>query len=118
MLSRLLSIILFFTLFSATTAQFQFFNGMFGGQQQQHHQQQPAGGSQWASYADNVPCSNYLCQDTMTCVNRPVDCPCPHVHDVKCIVADKQEDGDGTAICVRGGTDCEQVERLAKKFAH
>ncbi|KAI0065853.1 hypothetical protein BV25DRAFT_1798176 [Artomyces pyxidatus] len=99
---------------SLASAQFQFFNGMFGQQQQQ----QPSGGAQWANYADSVPCSNYLCQDTMTCVERPVDCPCPHVHDVKCVVPDAQEDGDGTRLCIRGAIDCGMVERLAKNFAH
>ena len=51
------------------------------------------------------------------CVHQPVDCPCPNVEDIKCIVADKQDAGSGTRLCVRGGTDCAQVENLVKKFA-
>ena len=51
------------------------------------------------------------------CVHQPVDCPCPNVEDIKCIVPDTQDAGSGTRLCVRGGTDCAQVENLVKKFA-
>ncbi|KAA1473501.1 hypothetical protein DENSPDRAFT_866109 [Dentipellis sp. KUC8613] len=95
-------------------AQFQFFDQMFGHRQQQ---QQPSGGAQWAAYADSVACSEYLCPNTLSCVPRPVDCPCPNVQDVKCVIPDHGGDGAGTVLCVRGGGDCSQVESLAKKFS-
>jgi len=94
-------------------AQFPFFGGMFGHQQQQP--QQPSG-SQWLAFAESISCTNYLCPETMQCVEKPVDCPCPNVEDVKCIVSDAV-DKEGTVICVRGGIDCSQVEKLAGKFA-
>jgi hypothetical protein len=140
--SRLSLFILAFSLFALTSAQFQFFNGMFGHPQQQ--QQPSSGQQQWAMHADSrtcrrhpcrvdisssslvntllfilfitVSCSEYLCQDTLVCVNNPIDCPCPNVQDIKCVVPDAQ-DGGGTRLCIRGGTDCAQVEKLAKKFS-
>ena len=64
-----------------------------------------------------VSCSDYLCQDSLVCVQRPMDCPCPVVQDVKCIVPDAQEPGSGTRLCIRGATDCSQVEKQVTKFA-
>ncbi len=64
-----------------------------------------------------VSCSEYLCQDTLVCVSKPIDCPCPNVEDIKCVVPDAQDGGSGTRLCIRGGTDCAQIERLAKKFS-
>jgi hypothetical protein len=136
--SRFTLFLVAFSLFVLANAQFQFFDGMFGQpQQQQHHQ--PSGGQQWAMHAESrtccrhlrhflvlsllplllvaVSCSEYLCPDTLVCVTKPVDCPCPNVQDIKCIVPDAQAVGSGTRFCVRGSTDCAQVEKLAKKFA-
>jgi hypothetical protein len=105
---------------------------MFGHPQQQ---QQPSGGQQWAMHADSrtycchlalviphicfltVSCSEYLCQDTLVCVPKPIDCPCPNVEDIKCVVPDAQDAGSGTRLCIRGGTDCTQLEKLVKKFS-
>lgn len=130
--SRLSLFILAFSLFAYSSAQFQFFNGMFGHPQQQ---QQPSGGQQWAMHADSrklssssadltpriysitVSCSEYLCQDTLVCVTKPMDCPCPNVEDIKCVVPDVQDAGSGTRLCIRGGTDCGQLEKLVKKFS-
>ncbi|KAI0267894.1 hypothetical protein BGY98DRAFT_938478 [Russula aff. rugulosa BPL654] len=112
--SRLSLFILAFSLFALTTAQFQFFNGMFGQPQQQ---QQPSGQQQWAMHADSLSCSEYLCQDTLVCVSKPIDCPCPNVQDIKCVVPDAQDGSSGTRLCIRGGTDCAQIEKLAKKFS-
>ena len=64
-----------------------------------------------------VSCSEYLCQDTLVCVSKPIDCPCPNVQDIKCVVPDAQDGGGGTRLCIRGGTDCAQVEKLEKKFS-
>ncbi|KAF8467083.1 hypothetical protein DFH94DRAFT_639035 [Russula ochroleuca] len=112
--SRLCLFTLAFSIFALASAQFQFFNGMFGHQQQQ---QQPSGGQQWAMHADSLSCSEYLCQDTLVCVAKPIDCPCPNVEDIKCVVPDAQEPGSGTRLCIRGGTDCSQLEKLVKKFS-
>lgn len=51
---RLSLFILTFSLFALASAQFQFFNGMFGHPQQQ--QQQPSGSQQWAIHADSSTC--------------------------------------------------------------
>jgi hypothetical protein len=64
-----------------------------------------------------VSCSEYLCQDTLVCVSKPIDCPCPNVQDIKCVVPDAQDGSSGTRLCIRGGTDCAQIEKLAKKFS-
>ncbi|KAI0298934.1 hypothetical protein BC826DRAFT_906804 [Russula brevipes] len=113
--SRISLLILASYLFSLASAQFQFFDGMFGHPQQQQ-QQQPSGGQQWVMHADSIPCSQYLCQETLVCVAKPVDCPCPNVQDIKCVVPDAQDVGSGTRVCIRGATNCAQVEKLVKKF--
>ncbi|KIM91147.1 hypothetical protein PILCRDRAFT_811645 [Piloderma croceum F 1598] len=96
-------------------AQFNFFD-MFGHQQQQH-QQQSSGGSQWASHADSVSCSQYLCPDTHMCVDRVAACPCPNEQDVKCIVPDALDDDGATVVCVRGANECAEVNRLMRRFS-
>jgi hypothetical protein len=68
-------------------------------------------------YSITVSCSEYLCQDTLVCVTKPMDCPCPNVEDIKCVVPDVQDAGSGTRLCIRGGTDCGQLEKLVKKFS-
>ncbi|KAG8218680.1 hypothetical protein J3R82DRAFT_4347 [Butyriboletus roseoflavus] len=108
---------------------------MFGNQnhqgQQQRQQQPPQGGSQWTAHADAgscgllvrlmrhlcsvaVPCSLYLCPDSLVCVARPSECPCPREEDVKCIVPDAEDEEGGTVVCVRGASGCGAVERLAR----
>ncbi|KAH9167153.1 hypothetical protein EDB89DRAFT_1998752 [Lactarius sanguifluus] len=116
MSSKLSLLAFIFVLFTLANAQFQFFGDMFGHPQQQQ-QQQPSGGQQWAMHAESLSCSEYLCPDTLVCVKQPIDCPCPIVQDVKCVVPDAQEVGGGTRLCIRGGTNCAQVEKLAKKYA-
>ncbi|KAI0034123.1 hypothetical protein K488DRAFT_46309 [Vararia minispora EC-137] len=111
-MSRIFLAVLLFGLVHLSLAQFQgFFNGMFG----QHQQPQQPSSGQWLAFADSTSCTTYLCPDTMQCAARPSDCPCPNVEDVKCLVPDTQE-GEGTVVCVRGGVDCAQVEKLARKF--
>ncbi|CAA7259616.1 unnamed protein product [Cyclocybe aegerita] len=95
-----------------------FFENMFGGhhqhQQQQQQQQQRSGASQWAAYSDGVACSQYMCPETLDCVPRPSDCPCPNAEDIKCNIPDA--DGEGsTFVCTRGPNDCREVERLMRK---
>jgi len=99
--------------FKYVVAQFNFFGNVFGGQQQQHQQQQRPGTSQWTAYSESVPCSQYMCPQTLDCVAKPTDCPCPNFEDVKCIIFDSR--GEGTVVCTRGQQDCLEVERLMKK---
>ncbi|KAI0832581.1 hypothetical protein BC628DRAFT_330766 [Trametes gibbosa] len=101
---------------TAVFAQFGFFEQMFGGQQQQQ-QHRPAGGmGQWQAHSEAVPCSNYLCPDTLVCVTLPSDCPCPDVQDVKCLVPDAQDKGASTVVCVRGQEECQDVQRKSRKI--
>ncbi|KAF9006538.1 long chronological lifespan protein 2 [Cyathus striatus] len=98
-----------------SSAQFQFFENMFGGHHQQQ-QQQRSGASQWATYSDSVSCSHYLCPETLDCVQRPIDCPCPNMEDIKCTIPDKEgRTEDATVVCVRGANGCSEVERLVRK---
>ncbi|KAJ8663150.1 hypothetical protein O0I10_001327 [Lichtheimia ornata] len=45
-----------------------------------------------------VDCDQYVCQDTLACVAHPIDCPCPYIHDSKCM-------NDDWYTCVRGSCD-------------
>jgi hypothetical protein len=116
MRSLVTNAILFASLSSVVTAQFGFFNHMFGDhqEQQQRQQQPPHAGSQWAAHAEAVPCSFYLCPESLVCVARPSECPCPREEDIKCIVPDAEDAEAGTVVCVRGPSGCADVERLAR----
>lgn len=124
--------ILLASLSSVVTAQFGFFDHMFGNHQgQQQTQQQPQhGGSQWTAHADTgscglsvgltrhlcsfaVPCGLYLCPDSLVCVTRPSECPCPREEDIKCVIPDAEDEENGTVVCARGASGCGAVERLA-----
>ena len=63
-----------------------------------------------------VPCSQYLCPDTLVCVSNPADCPCPDAEDVKCLIPDGRGKQQATVVCTRGAIDCKQVERLTSKL--
>ncbi|PPQ77422.1 hypothetical protein CVT25_011004 [Psilocybe cyanescens] len=114
---RSLVLPLFFLLgLQLVAAQFNFFDNMWGQQQQHQQHQQRAGSSQWAAYADSISCSQYFCPDTLDCVARPSDCPCPNAEDVKCIVPDMEGSvEDATVICTRGQDGCAEVEKLLRK---
>ena len=134
MLFKCLWLLMFFGL---TTAQFAFFDQIFGHNQNQQQQTQSSS-SQWASYAESgmffrtlssnklslrlslfflkAACSQYLCPDTLVCSARPMDCPCPHKEDTRCIIHDAQDRDDGTVLCIRGVNDCVGVEKLARKW--
>ncbi|KAH9844083.1 uncharacterized protein C8Q71DRAFT_29244 [Rhodofomes roseus] len=66
---------------------------------------------------NSVPCSQYLCPNSLICVSNPADCPCPDLEDIKCVVPDAKAKQRGTVVCTRGASDCKQVERLASKLA-
>ncbi|KIP10666.1 hypothetical protein PHLGIDRAFT_84622 [Phlebiopsis gigantea 11061_1 CR5-6] len=83
---------------------------------QQQQQRRPPSHSQWAAQADAVPCAQYLCPDTLVCVSNPVDCPCPSVEDVKCLIPDAEDKDAATVTCVRESNDCSAVEQLYKRY--
>jgi hypothetical protein len=81
-------------LITVVSAQFQFFDSMFGGggghghPHQQH--QAPVRGVDWYNgLALDTECESgaYLCPGTMDCVNKPADCPCAH-DLVRCVVGE------------------------------
>ncbi|KAJ6515668.1 hypothetical protein C8R45DRAFT_811005 [Mycena sanguinolenta] len=112
-MSRTLACVVFlFLVAQLVSAQFQFFDNMFG---QQRQQQPPSGAAQWAAHLDSIACSDYLCPATLDCVGSPVDCPCPDAEDIKCIIPDSEEK-DGTVVCVRGNNECRQVEALMRRI--
>ncbi|KAF7539181.1 hypothetical protein G7054_g2365 [Neopestalotiopsis clavispora] len=84
---------------STATAQFGFFDQMFGGGGQQQRQQ-----------PQNVPSDS----NTLACVHFPHHCPCPFPAN-----EDKIETGDGHRLCVsKGGFKAGEAARkveLARK---
>ncbi|KAI1494083.1 hypothetical protein F5X96DRAFT_666154 [Biscogniauxia mediterranea] len=94
------------------SAQFGFFEQMFGGgggsghqhqqQQQQQAQNVPSDSALYRSNFDRMHCDNYLCPDTLACVHFPHHCPCPWpAHEDKFELAGE---AGGSRICVsRGG---------------
>ncbi|POS74229.1 hypothetical protein DHEL01_v207374 [Diaporthe helianthi] len=115
---------LLFALLGTASAQFNFFDQMFGGQggggggghhHQQHQQQNAPSDSGWyRSQVDIAHCENYLCPDTLACVHFPHHCPCAWPsHE------DKFELADGQRICVsKGGFKAGEAARkveLARK---
>jgi hypothetical protein len=53
-------------------------------------------------------CPTYLCKDSLVCVDKPKDCPCPYEKlDKKCLIPGSE----GDFVCAR---DCEMVERAAR----
>lgn len=134
--------LLLFCLLPLACAQFQFFEQMFGQGHPGQQQRQSSNPAQWAAQAEAstsqipaslprvtatlfltalphfaVPCSHYLCPDTLVCVSNPTHCPCPNAEDVRCMVPDAEEKGGATVLCVRGASDCAEVEKLTRKFA-
>ncbi|KAG8163505.1 hypothetical protein KVR01_006802 [Diaporthe batatas] len=116
---------LLFALLGTVSAQFNFFEQMFGGQgggggeghHHQHHQQQqnaPSDSAWYRAQVDRAHCENYLCPDTLACVHFPHHCPCAWPsHE------DKFELADGQRICIsRGGFKAGEAARkveLARK---
>ncbi|KAK7205054.1 Ylr104w protein [Myxozyma melibiosi] len=101
------------------SAQFDFFEHMFegaagggGGHHRQQHGGSSQGSPQW--YEQNyetVECKGYVCQDTLSCVKRPIDCPClfPDSEE-KCVLPDKKN-----YVCIsKNGRGCGFVEKAWK----
>jgi len=129
-MSKYLAIFAILLFCQLAAAQFgNFFEQMFQGEHPGRQQRQrPPGADHWRAQADAsksspafaqetfliysllpVPCSAYLCPDTLVCVDAPPQCPCPNVEDIKCIIPDAHDKTAGTVICVRAG-GCEDVD--------
>ncbi|QPH04065.1 Long chronological lifespan protein 2 [Epichloe festucae Fl1] len=119
-------LIAFLSLLSLASAQFGFFDQMFGGHdgghehhQHHHHQQQqqqnnPSDASHYKLQFEQSICDKYLCPDTLACVHFPHHCPC--AWDAN---EDKFEMGEGKRICIsKGGFKSGEAARkieLARK---
>jgi hypothetical protein len=102
MLLRVLSGLLFTV---CVSAQFNFYEQFFGGGHQQRQEQPQGRGVGWLKqHYDSAACNQYLCEDTLSCVDSPRECPCPFGQD-KC---DLGKHGDYVCISPvngRGGCD-------------
>ncbi|KAK3937459.1 long chronological lifespan protein 2 [Diplogelasinospora grovesii] len=115
----------FFSLFTlllcsflgVASAQFGFFDQMFGGgghHQEQQPQNVPSDSSMYRTQYERAHCDRYLCPDTLACVHYPHHCPCAWPsHE------DKFELAEGQRICVsKGGFKAGEAARkveLARK---
>ncbi|KAG5982468.1 Long chronological lifespan protein 2 [Claviceps digitariae] len=113
------------SLFSLATAQFGFFDQMFGGHDgghshhhHHHHHQQPQNNPSDASHYqgqfEQSICDKYLCPDTLACVHFPHHCPCAwDAHE------EKFELGEGKRVCISSGgfkpTDAARKMELVRK---
>ncbi|RYP49147.1 hypothetical protein DL768_005081 [Monosporascus sp. mg162] len=110
-LANPLALLLLALLSPLASAQFGFFDQMFGGGGGHGHGHGGGGGG-GAQESQNVPsepsfyqthfermhCDKYLCPDTLACVHFPHHCPCPWPAN-----EDKFETGEGHRICVSKG---------------
>ncbi|KAK5655671.1 hypothetical protein OQA88_5604 [Cercophora sp. LCS_1] len=88
------------TLVSTVSAQFGFFDQMFGGGGHQHQQPQnvPSDSTNYRANYARSHCDKYLCPDTLACVHFPHHCPCAWPsHE------DKFELAEGQRICISKG---------------
>ena len=49
-------------------------------------------------------CDQYLCSDTLACVNEPSECPCAFTEQVRCELGDSY-------VCIHA-RDCSRVQRM------
>ncbi|KAI7872267.1 uncharacterized protein EV154DRAFT_529185 [Mucor mucedo] len=52
------------------------------------------------STRSDIPCKDYICEDTGVCVKKPIDCPCRSSLDKKCMIGDWY-------ICINNHESCE-----------
>ncbi|KAM7212091.1 hypothetical protein V8F06_012520 [Rhypophila decipiens] len=115
-------LLLIAALTSTVSAQFGFFDQMFGGggggghghHQQQQQQNVPSDSAHYRQNYQRSYCEHYLCPDTLACVHFPHHCPCAWPsHE------DKFELAEGQRICVsKGGFKAGEAARkveLARK---
>ena len=106
------------------SAQFGFFQQMMQQQKQQqqqqrsdqHAQRQAQEGMTFLEYNYyRADCPQYLCPDTLACVNEPVDCPCPFENSqLKCVLPDKKNYVCISKPSTEDGPDCDSVLRAYK----
>ncbi|KAJ8099967.1 hypothetical protein POJ06DRAFT_255028 [Lipomyces tetrasporus] len=94
-------------------AQFDFFEHMFEGTGGSGRGEDYTQGSPmwYEQNYENVQCNDYVCQDTLACVKKPLDCPClfPDSEE-KCILPDKR-----SYVCIsKVGRGCSFVEKAWK----
>ena len=53
-------------------------------------------------------CDKYTCPGTKTCVNKPVECPCP-ASQLKCVHGDWY-------YCLESKKQCEEINSLAEHY--
>ncbi|ODQ44835.1 hypothetical protein PICMEDRAFT_36707 [Pichia membranifaciens NRRL Y-2026] len=86
-----------------------FFDQFFAQQQRQQQQPQRSHEDEYLS----KDCGKYLCPDTLACVSKPVDCPCPFPNSQqKCVFPPhpNNDHDDGSYICIsKGSRDCKFV---------
>jgi hypothetical protein len=116
-----LAFVLLLLAFSASQVFAQFgniFDNLFQQQRQQQQPNQPkADGSWFEETYDNYNCNGYICEDTLACVKRPVDCPCKFPNsEIKCILP-----GGKNYVCISKPADndpkprdCKFVEKAFK----
>ena len=72
---------------------------------------------QFSNTSTLAGCEGYLCEDTMTCVHKPVDCPCVFPNSqIKCVLPDQK-----SYVCISKPAegdpeprDCDFVARAYK----
>ena len=108
-LANPLALLLLALLSPLASAQFGFFDQMFGGGGHGHGRGDGGGGAQesqnvpsepsfYQTHFERMHCDKYLCPDTLACVHFPHHCPCPWPAN-----EDKFETGEGHRICVSKG---------------
>lgn len=93
-------------------AQFGFFDHFF--QQAHHGPQKPQRASEESNTLEKfyyqLSCDKHLCEDTLMCVNSPIDCPCPfESSQLKCVLPGKK-----SYVCISkpttpDGPDCQYI---------
>ncbi|KDN42985.1 hypothetical protein K437DRAFT_237435 [Tilletiaria anomala UBC 951] len=116
LLSLALSALLAVTLLGQTAnAQGGFFQHFFNAGQasgEAHEQEAPPSGDSrwWNERVDAATCIRYLCPRTLSCVDKPANCPCPFPEQIRCPYAD----GESKSMDLGGHTcvsekDCNRV---------
>ncbi|PWN98840.1 hypothetical protein FA09DRAFT_359997 [Tilletiopsis washingtonensis] len=102
------------------TARADFFQHFFQhGAAQQEQEAPPAGDASWFhARVQAAQCGRYLCPDTLACVGRPAECPCPFPQQIRCPYPDVAAGAQtalsaGGSFCVQAA-DCSGVDALRK----
>lgn len=92
-----------------------FFDQFFQQQQQQGQHRRGGGDVAYDERFYRKECQGYICPDTLSCVKRPVDCPCPFPDSqIKCTIPGSKK-GSDTYVCIsKGERDCKFVNNAYK----